>query len=122
MENWGTTQPKKSLYQRMKNKFTRKKTNQPKKSFFGRIKNKFTKTKKVYPINQNNMKYKTTNRFPTTASNPSNDYYNSYKTPNPEQNLKYQTLIKESQKRYNENHPREGFTSLLARKSRKHRK
>jgi hypothetical protein len=110
MENWGTTQPKKSLYQRMKNKITRKKTNQPKKSFFERIKNKFTKTKKVYPINQNNMKYNTKNRFPTTASDPSNE------------NLKYQKLIEKSRELYDENHPRTGFTAPLARKSRKLRK
>jgi hypothetical protein len=111
VNEWGTSQPKKSLFQRMKNKMTRKKnvinSKPPKKSLRQRVKNLFTrKNKKVVPApnnKPNNMRYKTNNTNPTTASNP-------------EINEKIHTLIQESQNRYLENHPRTGFTAPFARK------
>jgi hypothetical protein len=113
MENWGTTQPKKTLIQRMKNKFTRKPKNQtPKKSFTQKFKNMFTR-KKVAPMpNKNNMRYRTSNNLNSFMTNASN----------PVVEEKIQKISKEIEERYLENHPRTGFTAPLARKSRKSNK
>jgi hypothetical protein len=116
MENWGTKQPKKSLFQRMKNKFSRKPKNQtPKKSFTQKFKNMFTR-KKVAPMPNkptiNNMRYKTNNNLNSFMTNASN----------PEVEEKIQKISKEIEERYLENHPRTGFTAPLARKSRKSNK
>lgn len=129
MEELGKTQPKKSLLQQMKNKFTRKthSVNQkPKKSLRQKFTNLFTR-KKVAPLpskinkltenirkrnrkyENNYMNYATNTPFTTNASNP-----------DVEQQI--QKELNNSHKRYLENHPRTGFTSPFARKSRKSNK